>query len=279
MPELPEVETVKTGLEKSISGKRIDKVVLNREGLRRPFPENMADNLQNRVIESVSRRGKYILCNLSNNVHLIMHLGMSGRISVYEANKQENVKKHDHMLIIFSNRSVLCFNDPRRFGLVDCFVGEPQSHKIFIKMGIEPLSKEFDADHLYMKLQNKSGNIKNALLDQGVVAGLGNIYVCEALFEAGISPLRKSREVSFDDCKNLVVAIRNVLGKAIKAGGSTLRDYKNIDGDSGYFQHSFSVYGREGKSCPLCSKQNRECSIKRIVQSGRSGFYCDRVQS
>lgn len=273
MPELPEVETVRTGLEKSLKGKVIKKTTLRRKNLRIPFPKNLSKNLEGRRIINIRRRAKYLIIELDNENALIMHLGMSGKILVKNS-KPENLNKHDHVIIEFNGGKTLIYNDARRFGLVTlCKKTELEKHKLLSALGPEPLSNEFNEVVLFNSLKKKTAPIKNVIMDSHVVVGVGNIYACESLFRSGISPIKKACDVPKKKVSELVKNIRDVLNEAIASGGSTLRDYVRSTGDSGYFQHKFQVYGREGKACFACHKP-----IKRIKQQGRSTFYCPNCQ-
>ncbi len=290
MPELPEVETVRLGLEPALEGRTILKAQTRRGDLRLPFPPRFAERLTGRKVLRLTRRAKYILAELDNGESLVIHLGMSGRISVYAEGKQKRLGdyvynpappgaghgKHDHVVIETDAPAKIVFNDHRRFGLMTLVQTDTLDHdKLFKDIGIEPLSSGFNARHLAKALEGKKTSIKAALLDQRVVAGLGNIYVCEALFMAHISPKRLAGAVKKDEIAALVKAIKSVLKDAIEAGGSTLRDHAQATGDPGSFQHRFRVYGREGKSCRAKSCKG---TMKRIVQSGRSSFYCPACQ-
>lgn len=280
MPELPEVETVKRGLAPYMEGEVIREVQQNRPDLRIPFPPNLKSRLEGQKILSLDRRAKYLLVHLRDQHTLIVHLGMSGSFRIVTHNMADTPSKHDHLILILNSGTKIIFNDPRRFGMVMYHpTHDLENHRTFSKMGIEPLGGVFDAGHLHEKLKTKSGPIKTTLLDQHVVAGLGNIYVCEALYRAGISPITKSSSLSKKRCAALVEEIKTVLQKAIEAGGSSLRDHKQADGTLGYFQHHFSVYGKEGEACPDCHCEiSKTHGIKRIVQSGRSTFYCAQKQ-
>lgn len=277
MPELPEVETIRRGLVKAITGKRIVQAEVRAEGLRTRFPKNLAGCLKDRRIISVTRRAKYLLINLDNAETLLIHLGMSGRLVLQ---KNEPAKKHDHIIIHLNDKSRLVLNDPRRFGLCDLVATDKLSnHKSLRTLGIEPLGKELTAPRLASLLKGKKTSIKNALMDQRLVAGLGNIYVCEALFYSGISPKRRAGNCSEQEIAKLVTAIRDVLRASIKSGGSSLRDYVRSDGKKGGFQNRFAVYGREGmpcKGCTCCIEKTG--GVTRISQSGRSSFYCRTKQ-
>jgi formamidopyrimidine-DNA glycosylase len=274
MPELPEVETVRRGLALRISGRRIVRAELRRPDLRRPFPPALASRLDGARIGALGRRGKYILIELDTDGLLLLHLGMSGRITAGSA--AIPAAPHDHVVLTLDDGTVIRFNDPRRFGLMDYVRrGEAAQHPLLSRLGPEPLESSFDGAYLSEALARKLTPIKAALLDQRVVAGLGNIYVCEALFRAGLSPRRRAASVGRGRADRLAMAIRSVLTEAIAAGGSSLRDYVQADGALGYFQHHWAVYGREGDPCPGC-----DCGsgVRRIVQSGRSTFYCAKRQ-
>lgn len=274
MPELPEVETVRRGLALTMSGRRILRAELRRPDLRRPFPPALASRLAGARIGALGRRGKYILIELDTDGLLLLHLGMSGRVTAGSAAVPD--LPHDHVVLRLDDGTVIRFNDPRRFGLLDYVKrGEAAQHPLLAGLGPEPLEGEFDSAYLAAALTGKMSPIKSALLDQRIVAGLGNIYVCEALFRAGLSPRRLSASIGRGRAQRLVAAIRSVLTEAIAAGGSSLRDYVQADGELGYFQHSFAVYGREGGPCPGC---NCAAGVRRIVQSGRSTFFCAKRQ-
>jgi formamidopyrimidine-DNA glycosylase len=274
MPELPEVETVRRGLALKISGRRIVRSELRRPDLRRPFPPALAARLDGARIGALGRRGKYILIELDSDGLLLLHLGMSGRITVGSAALP--AAPHDHVILMLDNGTVLRFNDPRRFGLVDYLKrGDEAQHPLLAELGPEPLDASFDGAYLGAALAGKLSPIKAALLDQRVVAGLGNIYACEALFRARVSPRRLAGSIGSARAARLAAAIKSVLTDAIAAGGSSLRDYVQADGALGYFQHRWAVYGHEGDPCPGC-----DCGggVRRIVQSGRSTFFCAKRQ-
>lgn len=282
MPELPEVETVRRGLAPVMEGARIAKADVNRPNLRWPFPDKMSERLTGAKIERLRRRSKYILADLDTGESLLIHLGMSGRMLISGAQLGQFThdhpapEKHDHVVFHMENGARITFNDPRRFGAMDLLNTQTADHhKLLSSIGPEPLGNSFDEAYLTDALSAKGSPIKSALLDQAIVAGLGNIYVCETLYRARISPTRKANKISKQRVTSLVPIIRQVLSDAIEAGGSSLKDFRQADGDLGYFQHSFDVYGREGESCKTegCGK-----SIKRIVQSGRSSFYCPTCQ-
>lgn len=268
MPELPEVETVCNGLRPIMQGQTIVNVRQNRANLRYAFPDNFAKQLTNQQITGISRRAKYINVHLSNGEILIIHLGMSGRMIVEQGDRAD--AKHEHVVFQLDNGYVIRYNDPRRFGCMDI---TSDADKYFAKWGPEPFAEEFNAEYLCAQLKKRSGPIKVALLDQSIVAGLGNIYVCEALFKTRINPNRPAKLLTAQEAKILIPEIQSVLKLAIQAGGSTLNDYAQPNGESGYFQHNFAVYGRENKPCTVCAH-----TIKRIVQGGRSTFYCSSCQ-
>ncbi|QQP89710.1 bifunctional DNA-formamidopyrimidine glycosylase/DNA-(apurinic or apyrimidinic site) lyase [Skermanella sp. TT6] len=278
MPELPEVETVCRGLAPRMEGRVLAKVEQRRPNLRIPFPERMVERLTGRRVVTVRRRAKYILIRLDDGQVLIVHLGMSGRMTV--GRDLGPPLPHDHVLLTTDDGSEIRFNDARRFGLMALTAeDELDRHPLLASLGPEPLGNGFDAGTLSDALRSKITPIKAALLDQTVVAGLGNIYVCEALFRSGISPRRIAATVAGRRAERLVPAIREVLTRAIEAGGSTLRDYVQSSGELGYFQHQFAVYDREGQACPGCTCDvERTGGVQRIVQANRSTFYCPRRQ-
>jgi formamidopyrimidine-DNA glycosylase len=290
MPELPEVETVRLGLQPVLEGHVITDARIRRRDLRVPFPPHFAERLKGRRVVRLTRRAKYILAALDSGETLVIHLGMSGRLSVYAEGKRQRLGdyvynpapdgagegKHDHVVFETDAPARIVFNDHRRFGLMALVVTDRlEEDKLFRGIGIEPLSPAFTARFLKKALAGKKTPIKSALLDQRVIAGLGNIYVCEALFLAGISPKRWAGAMRADDAKRLTAAIKKVLTEAIRAGGSTLRDHAQATGDPGNFQHHFRVYGREGQPC---LGQKCRGMVKRIVQGGRSTFYCPACQ-
>ncbi|WP_284263187.1 bifunctional DNA-formamidopyrimidine glycosylase/DNA-(apurinic or apyrimidinic site) lyase [Roseicyclus amphidinii] len=287
MPELPEVETVRRGLAPVLEGARIARAQVNRPDLRWPFPERMAERLTGARIEQLRRRSKYILADLDTGETLIVHLGMSGRMIVSggEANRDMLAQfhhlhpapeKHDHVVIDTEAGARVTFNDARRFGAMDlCATEALEGHWLMKGIGPEPLGNGFDGPYLVAAFRGRRTPVKSALLDQKIVAGLGNIYVCEALHRAGISPLRHAGRIAAPRVAALVPVIRDVLTEAIAAGGSSLRDYRQADGELGYFQHTFRVYGREGEPCQTPGCQGK---IRRTVQSGRSSFHCPACQ-
>ncbi len=274
MPELPEVEIVKRGMENAILDKEIQSVKINRYDLRVPMNSNFGQMVTGKVINKLERRGKYIIINIGADIHAILHLGMSGRIHISGLNDNYEEHKHDHIIFTFEDGTRFAFEDPRRFGLLYLTQDDWRKEKPFVAMGAEPLEDWTGAD-LFNSLKKKKTPIKTALLDQRVVAGLGNIYVCEALFKAGIAPTRLSNSINKVEAARIVKYSRAVLEQSIKSGGSTLKDYQHTDGTLGYFQHSFLVYDCEGNKC-----SNKSCSseILRIVQAGRSTFHCPACQ-
>jgi len=286
MPELPEVETVVKGLAKKIKGKLIENALINRPDLRWPFPKGMKTRLEGKIILNIKRRSKYILINLSSNETMVMHLGMSGRVLIKNGEKvfrdpnfywnKENFDKHDHVILTMKDGTTVVYNDPRRFGFIDlCDSDEIQNHRMLKTLGVEPLGNQFSAIYLAEMLRDSKSTIKASLLNQKYVCGLGNIYVCEALWRSGIIPTRLAGTISLDNLEKLVSAIRETLSEAIIAGGSSLKDFKNIEGNLGYFQHQFKVYNCEGMDCRTKSCQEK---IKKINLAGRSTFYCDNCQ-
>ncbi|WP_371224977.1 bifunctional DNA-formamidopyrimidine glycosylase/DNA-(apurinic or apyrimidinic site) lyase [Roseovarius sp. 2305UL8-3] len=282
MPELPEVETVRRGLTPAMEGQVIARADVNRPDLRWPFPENMANRLTGQTVLRLRRRSKYILADLGSGETLLIHLGMSGRMLISGdplgqfVHEHPAPEKHDHVVLHMDNGARITFNDPRRFGAMDLMeTATAETHPLLAKIGPEPLGNAFNEEHLITALRGRNTPIKSALLDQRIVAGLGNIYVCEALFRAHVSPKRKAGRISATRIGALVPIIRDVLSEAIEAGGSSLRDFRQADGELGYFQHRFDVYGREGEACrtPDCTD-----TIARVVQSGRSSFYCPNCQ-
>ena len=267
MPELPEVETTVRGLARVLEGRRITRVEARRADLRRSFPKDLGQRLTGAKVTGLGRRAKYGLIHTDRDDTMIFHLGMSGS---WRINRSE-LEKHDHLLFETEEGTRLALNDPRRFGSVDLVpTGELDEWPAFAALGPEPL--ELEARDLKRRLSGRSAAVKLLLLDQGIVAGLGNIYVCEALYRAGIHPKRAGGSVSLARLERLVVAIREVIDEAIEAGGSTLRDFASPDGELGYFSKTFAVYDREGKPCGCGG------TVKRFVQGGRSTFYCPACQ-
>ena len=275
MPELPEVETVRRGLLPVLVGRRLLRVVVRRLELRWPLPNGFGQKLKNKKILEIRRRGKFLLTQLDNNSVWVSHLGMSGRFGIYDSDAPP-IKPHDHIIFETDDGVTIRYNDPRRFGFMDLKnTADLNQHPTFLSMGPEPLDTSFTPAVLEQRLKRRNSPIKSALLDQRTVAGLGNIYVCEALHQARISPKRLSRSIKSGRAKRLHAAIVDVLTRAINAGGSSLRDHRQADGELGYFQHNFSTFGRVGEGCPRCGLEHK---IQRIVQSGRSTFYCSNCQ-
>ena len=265
-----------------MSGMVIEKTDVNRQDLRWPLPKRMAQQLSGQRIVRLHRRSKFILAELSSNKTLLIHLGMSGRLNIsYNTSSSPSTaqfvaEKHDHVIFHLQSGQTVTYNDPRRFGMMDiCPTPKITQHKLLLNLGPEPFDKEFSAAYLKRILKDRKSSIKSMLLNQKIVAGLGNIYVCETLFRAGIHPRRTGAEITQRHIQKLPCIIRDVLRDAINAGGSSLRDYRQANGELGYFQHGFDVYGREGKKC-----RHLHCSgkIKRITQSGRSSFFCSKCQ-
>jgi formamidopyrimidine-DNA glycosylase len=281
MPELPEVETVMRGLQARLEGRVLKRAVARRPDLRWPLPPGLAATLTGARVISFRRRAKYILMRLDSGWSVLIHLGMSGRM-LLEPVGRNDITLHEHIELETDDGWRVGFVDPRRFGSVDLIATEREDcHRLLVGLGPEPLDDAFSVAMLSAALAGKKTPIKSALLDQKIVAGLGNIYVCEALFRSGISPLRLAATVPGARAKRLVPAIKATLTEAIAAGGSSLRDYVQTNGELGYFQHAWKVYGREGEPCPGCptEKAGAPCAgVQRIVQSGRSTFYCPRNQ-
>ncbi len=282
MPELPEVETVRRGLAPVIEGQIIARADVNRPDLRWPFPERMAARLTGARVLGLRRRSKYILADLSTDETLLVHLGMSGRMLISGeqvgtfVHEHPAAQKHDHVVFHMANGARVTFNDPRRFGAMDLMpTAQADRHPLLAALGPEPLGNAFSESHLVDRLKGRKTPVKSALLDQKIVAGLGNIYVCETLYRARIHPARKVGDISATQVASLVPIIRQVLTEAIEAGGSSLRDFRQTDGELGYFQHSFDVYGREGLACRTTGCTEK---VHRVVQSGRSSFYCPACQ-
>jgi formamidopyrimidine-DNA glycosylase len=283
MPELPEVETVRRGLAPVMEGARFAKVEARRGDLRWPLQKDFVQRLESQTVSGLGRRGKYLLVDLASGDALLMHLGMSGSFRVLRGGENKSAQlAHDHIVFRMSNGAVVTFNDPRRFGSMKIVTRDKLDQEPLLRaMGPEPLGNEFDAAMLARACRGKKTSLKAALSDQRVVAGLGNIYVCEALHRARLSPKRRASTIATrtgapkEHATRLVAGIRDVLNDAIKAGGSSLRDHRRTDGEIGLFQHNFRVYDREGKSCPTPGCKG---TIKRIVQTGRSTFFCPVCQ-
>jgi formamidopyrimidine-DNA glycosylase len=292
MPELPEVETVRRGLQPVMEGARFAKVEARRRDLRWPLPKNFAARLENQTVEGLGRRAKYLLADLSSGDVLLMHLGMSGSFRVLNGGGEKRPGKyhhertqhlaHDHVIFHMGNGATVTFNDPRRFGSMKIVARSKLDQEPLLRaLGPEPLGNEFDAAMLARACRGKKTSLKAALSDQRVVAGLGNIYVCEALHRALLSPKRRAATIADrkgepnERAERLVEAIKAVLNDAIAAGGSSLRDHRQTSGEIGLFQHNFRVYDREDQPCPTPGCTGR---IRRIVQTGRSTFFCPVCQ-
>lgn len=283
MPELPEVETVRRGLEPVLTGRRLLEVDQRRPDLRWPFPERFAERLTGAKVERLRRRSKYILADLGSGEVLLVHLGMTGRMLIDGQVQGEFVHEagshpqHDHVVFHVEGGARVTFNDVRRFGAMDLIApGAEGEHRLLKGLGPEPLGNEFGPGLLEARFRGRAAPVKALLLDQRIVCGLGNIYVCEALWRARVAPTRAAGDLSAVELDRLAVAIREVLLEAIAAGGSSLRDYRQASGELGYFQHSFNVYGRTGEPC---RREGCPGVISRLAQSGRSSFHCPRCQT
>lgn len=280
MPELPEVETVRRGLSPAMQGRRIERLEVNRPDLRFPFPDRFRERVEGARIVHMGRRAKFLVTELSTKDALIMHLGMSGRFTVNNRDTADfhhdpgTNPAHDHVVFHMEGGATVTYNDPRRFGFMELWpLAELDTYPRVEHLGPEPLSNGFSSAYLNEALSEKAAPIKAALLDQAIIAGLGNIYVCEALFRSGISPRRKARSVAGKRAERLAPAINDVIAEAIAAGGSSISDFASASGELGYFQKHFHVYDREGEPCDTCGNV-----VQRIVQSGRSTFFCGTCQ-
>ena len=270
MPELPEVETTARGIRPHVVGKKITAVVVRNARLRWPVPDDLAHCLTGNSIERVERRAKYLLLHTQRGT-LLIHLGMSGSLRILPA--MTPPQKHDHVDLVFADRTCMRLRDPRRFGAVLWCDGDPHAHKLLRTLGPEPLDSSFNGDYLFQATRKRIVYIKQFVMNQNIVVGVGNIYASEALFLAGINPSRAAGKITKDQCARLVLEISNVLNYAITQGGTTLRDFVGSNGDSGYFQLKLNVYGKEGEACSGCG-----LPIKQIRQGQRSTFYCGRCQ-
>lgn len=276
MPELPEVETVSQGIKSKLLNHKISKVIVKRRDLRFRMDTKLEQKITNTKINSVGRRAKYILINLDNGLTVIIHLGMSGRIVVEDLKSSKNVFKHTHLEIITTGKKKMKFIDPRRFGSV--LLHETNSlntHKLIKDLAPEPLTKKFNATYLFKALKGRSANIKSIIMNQFIVVGVGNIYASESLYKAKIRPGRQAKSLSLTECVLLAKSIKKVLKRSIKLGGSSINDYSLVDGNLGFFQREFEVYGKEGK---ICRKKTCHSKILRIVIAQRSSFYCSKCQ-
>jgi formamidopyrimidine-DNA glycosylase len=273
MPELPEVETVVRGLQQTIVGKKFTAIQTSGKTMRMPMPSNIESRLSGCSVSRVRRISKYVVIELDDQQTLVLHLGMSGRVVFHV--KHQARQKHDHLICSFDDGSELVFNDARRFGLVALMEASTVTqHKLFANLGIEPLTEELNGEYLYQVSKSRKTPIKNLIMNANIIVGVGNIYACESLFLSGIKPNRPACDLSLRDCKSLVENIKKVLLAAIESGGSTLRDYAQSSGESGYFQHHFKVYGKEGDECEAC----QNAIIANMKLAGRSSFYCPECQ-
>lgn len=270
MPELPEVETTLRGIKPHIQTQTIAKVIIRQHQLRWKIDDKLPEILAEQPVLNCERRAKYLILTFPSGI-LIIHLGMSGSLRILT--QESAPDKHDHVDFIFHNNTILRYHDPRRFGAILWFNGIAQHHPLLQNLGTEPLSKNFTANYLFQRLQHCNRNIKVALMDNHIVVGVGNIYANESLFQAGILPTRLAKAITFEECKQLVNAIKTILKRAITQGGSTLRDFVNSDGKSGYFQQEYMVYSRQNLACKQCGTL-----IKKIVLAQRASFYCSHCQ-
>ena len=270
MPELPEVETIRRGIEPHVVGRTIEKVIVRDRRLRWPIARGFEKKLAGRRIRAVDRRGKYLLLDLGGD-KVILHLGMTGNLALLEPGRA--VKKHDHLDLELSGQLTLRFNDPRRFGAALWWPASHASHMLLEHMGPEPFAPEFSAEYLARLARKRSAPVKNFLMDGRIVVGVGNIYAVEALFRAGIRPMRQAGRVTRAEYGKLVEAVRSVLNDAIAAGGTTFRDFRDSNGEPGYFVQKLDVYDRAGQACRKC-----KTPIKRLVIGQRSSYYCPRCQ-
>jgi len=270
MPELPEVETTRRGIEPHIINQTIKDIAVRQRSLRWPIPRQLEQKARNQKINSVERRGKYLLLRLNTGT-IILHLGMSGSLRICTANTP--AEKHDHVDFVFGNKKILRLRDPRRFGAVLWTAGKPEKHKLLSPLGPEPLEDSFSGEYLFKHSRKRTSSIKSLVMNSHIVVGVGNIYACESLFLAGINPKRKSGSLSLARCERLASAIKQVLAESITQGGTTLRDFIRENGEPGYFAQKLLVYGRVGEPCAKCGKP-----IKQITQQQRSTFYCTQCQ-
>jgi formamidopyrimidine-DNA glycosylase len=269
MPELPEVETIRRGLN-SLIKKRVKTIFQSNKNLRIKSTKDLSEIEKSKIIE-IKRRARYLIVDFDNFYSLIIHLGMSGRLTI---SKEFYNLKHDHFACEFEDNSWLIFNDPRRFGFIDLIESKNiKNHKMLSKLGFEPLAEEFDFEYLKEKLSRKKMNIKTTMMDNEIVVGVGNIYINESLFSAGILPSKNANDLNDKEIKSLISAVKKTIKNAIELGGSSINDYVNSEGNLGNFQNSFKVYGRNNQNCLICNSL-----IMKIVQNGRSSFYCSKCQ-
>lgn len=272
MPELPEVEITRQGITPHIVGKTVEQVIIRNGQLRKTVRSDLSEILANAVLQQVRRRAKYIVLAFDLGV-LIVHLGMSGGLRIISPNNIRQPEKHDHIDVLFTDGTILRYHDPRRFGLFEWFYGISENASILQNLGVEPLDEQFNGAFLYQQLQHKNISIKTALMNGKIVVGVGNIYANEALFRAKINPQRLSGSLKKSECNRLANAIKSVLQQAICAGGSSIQDFVDSNGNAGYFQHQHQVYGKTNAPCPVCG-----AFIQRIVQNQRSSFFCANCQ-
>ena len=270
MPELPEVETTKRGIEPYLRNQTIEKIKVRNNKLRIPFNQSLAKNIINTDIKEIRRRAKYIIFEFSNSYSMVIHLGMTGNL---RASKQIKYLKHDHIIFYLSSSNVLIYNDVRRFGLIQIYRTN-ESFFLLDNNGPDPFEKEANADYLFNKIKNSTASIKSILLNHKIISGIGNIYASEILFATNISPTRKGKDVSYDECKKILKESKKILSKAIKAGGTTLNDYFNAESKPGYFKIQLKAYGRDGEKCSKCDSK-----ILKITQNGRSTYFCKESQN
>ncbi len=270
MPELPEVETTKRGVEPYVKNETIKKILVRNNKLRIPFNKNLAKKIINVGIKKIKRRAKYIIFDFSNDYSVVIHLGMTGNLRV---SKKIKYLKHDHIIFYLSSGNVLIYNDVRRFGLIQIYKTK-ESYFLLDNNGPDPFEKEANADYLFSRINNSTASIKSILLNHKIISGIGNIYASEILFATNISPTRIGKKISYDECKNILIESKKILRKAIKAGGTTLNDYFNAESKPGYFKIQLKVYGRDGEKCKSCNS-----NISKITQSNRSTYYCKESQN
>ena len=271
MPELPEVETSKNGISKYLLQQTIEKVIIRESRLRWPIPNHLEQLIQHKIIKNITRRAKYIIIQFEHG-NLVIHLGMSGHLKIMTHSK-DSIQKHDHVDFILSNNTILRYHDPRRFGSILWIENPIETHKLFAHLGPEPLEDNFNPNYLSSRLKNRKIPIKNLIMNQNIVVGVGNIYANEALFLSHINPLRPSDSLNKKEVKELIQNIKKVLAEAIKKGGTTLNDFKNAEGKPGYFKQELFVYGRKNQKCLVCANPIQECRIGQ-----RSTFYCPKCQ-